>query len=867
MRRISHVAAMALLVPGLCSAGEPPADEGIQTAWTVVGWNNLGMHCMDADYSVFSILPPYNTIHAQVIDPSGLLITDPAARGVTVSYQAVADPALSVNRTSAGKTNFWDWVKSLYGADVPVDMGLAGHAMPGASNTPQPMEFDATSGWFVAAGIPITPVDDAFGTNPYPLMHLVAKDAAGNVLATTDIVLPVSTEMDCRACHSSGSSPAARPARGWAWDPDGRRDDRLNILLVHDDRQLGDALYATTLAAAGYSSRGLFATVTSDATPVLCAKCHPSEALPGTGQPGVAPLTAAVHARHGGVVDPTNGLTLDSSKNRSACYRCHPGSTTRCLRGAMGSAVAADGSLAIQCQECHGSMGAVGSSTRTGWLEEPNCQNCHTGTATSNNGQIRYANAFTAPGLPRLAVNDTFATNPDTPATGLSLYRFSFGHGGLACESCHGSTHAEFPAAHGNDNVQSQNLQGYPGMLVECESCHAIAPTTVDLGPHGMHPVGQQWVIDHHDAVHDNPVPCRACHGFDYRGTVLSHAQGPRSYSTPYGIKTFWKGFEVGCYTCHLGPDESSPNPNRAPVASNGSATTTAGTSVSVGLVATDPDHNPLTLRIVNQPLQGTVALAGTVAVYFSDASFTGADSFTFAASDGATDSNLATVSLTVGVPACTLSCAGSVPAAAAVGASVGFSGSATATGCGMPVAYEWSFGDGSWPSTSQNPSHAYLSSDTFRWTMTTRAGGVICTDTGTLRTIGAAPLLVPYLLQPLRVRTSNHGRDLTVTWDANNCPSGGYHLLYGFGSGLASWNVAGAVCGIGNSGSTLWASTPDPATDPSRLLWFLLVGDDGSSLEGSWGVTSSGSERGGAESSGRCGLGLKDTSGYCAAP
>ena len=30
----------------------------------ILGWNNLGMHCMDSDYSVFSVLPPYNTIEA-----------------------------------------------------------------------------------------------------------------------------------------------------------------------------------------------------------------------------------------------------------------------------------------------------------------------------------------------------------------------------------------------------------------------------------------------------------------------------------------------------------------------------------------------------------------------------------------------------------------------------------------------------------------------------------------------------------------------------------------------------------------------------------------------------------------------------------
>ncbi len=867
MCRVIHVATISLLALGLSAAVAPAADTAVQTAWTLVGWNNLGMHCMDADFSVFSILPPYNTIHAQLIDPSGLLVTNPAGRGITVSYQAVADPALSINRTSAGKTNFWDWVKPLFGAEVAVDMGLAGHAMPGTSNALQPMDFDGASGWFIAAGIPITPVDDALNANPYPLMHLVAKDTAGNVLATTDIVLPVSAEMDCRACHSSGSAPAARPTQGWVWNTDSQRDYRLNILLVHDDRQLGDALYATTLAAAGYSTRGLYTTATSGRTPVLCAKCHLSEALPGTGQPGVKPLTEAVHAQHGGVVDPTNGLSLNSSSNRSACYRCHPGSTTKCLRGAMGSAVAADGSLSIQCQGCHGSMSDVGSPTRTGWLEEPNCQNCHTGTATSNNGQIRYVSAFTAPGVPRIAVNGTFATNANAPAPGLSLYRFSFGHGALACESCHGSTHAEFPASHGNDNIQSQNLQGHAGVLVECESCHATAPATANLGPHGMHPVGQQWVIDHHDAVNDNPAPCQACHGTDYRGTVLSYAQATRSFSTPFGVKTFWNGFKVGCYDCHLGPDESNPNPNRAPVASSASAATTSGTSVSVSLVATDPDHNPLTLRIVSQPLHGTVALASTVAVYFPDASFVGADSFTFAANDGATDSNLATISLTVGVSPCTLTCSGTAPAAATVGSPAGFVGSATATGCGAPVNFEWIFGDGSSPATAQSPSHAYLSSDTFRWTMTARAGGATCTDTGTLRATAATPLLVPYLLQPIRVATSNRGRDLTVSWDRSNCPSSGYHIIYGFGSGLPIWTVAGGVCAIGNSGSALWVSTPDPGADPKRLLWFLVAGDDGTSTEGSWGVTSAGAERGGAASSGVCGLSFKDTSGYCAAP
>ena len=69
----------------------------------LLGWNNLGMHCMDSDYSVFSILPPYNTIEAQLI-VNGKLVK--AGSGYSVTYQAVADPTGSINTTAMGKGNY-----------------------------------------------------------------------------------------------------------------------------------------------------------------------------------------------------------------------------------------------------------------------------------------------------------------------------------------------------------------------------------------------------------------------------------------------------------------------------------------------------------------------------------------------------------------------------------------------------------------------------------------------------------------------------------------------------------------------------------------------------------------------------------------
>jgi hypothetical protein len=34
-------------------------------ASTVLAFNDLGMHCMDREFSVFSILPPFNVVHSQ----------------------------------------------------------------------------------------------------------------------------------------------------------------------------------------------------------------------------------------------------------------------------------------------------------------------------------------------------------------------------------------------------------------------------------------------------------------------------------------------------------------------------------------------------------------------------------------------------------------------------------------------------------------------------------------------------------------------------------------------------------------------------------------------------------------------------------
>jgi hypothetical protein len=90
---------------------------------------------------------------------------------------------------------------------------------------------------------------------------------------------------------------------------------------------------------------------------------------------------------------------------------------------------------------------------------------------------------------------------------------------------------------------------------------------------------------------------------------------------------------------------------NHAPVAVDQDVVTVEGTSVAITLEAVDADGDVVTFAIDVPPVSGVLidfdATAGTV-TYVPDTGFTGTDAFTFYASDGAYDSNLAVVSVAV---------------------------------------------------------------------------------------------------------------------------------------------------------------------------------------------------------------------------
>jgi hypothetical protein len=393
---------------------------------------------------------------------------------------------------------------------------------------------------------------------------------------------------------------------------------KINILRLHDARHGTDldAQRFVTCANCHYS-------------PALdLAQLGPNDDN-GKEQTRHVSMSRAMHGFHGGLRDdrdndpdgffvdlfppmpPPGGRTLDEQDKilGETCYNCHPGKRTKCLRGAMETG-------GMVCQDCHGQSTQVGndftaafpqqpgsslSQLRVPWAEEPRCQSCHVGDVlqvrslmASGSLDDTAINTMDKSGNPDgLRLELSYALTEHTAnggderlnlldfpasrfASNLPLYRLSGGddgsgkgHGGLSCEGCHGSTHAIWPNANpwANDNKTAMDLQGHVGTVIECGTCHEGDLGNTLAGPHGMHPVGGTRFADggHEYLAKSNKDACRACHGMNGEGTVLSRAATDRSFIIeeckkgtlcPNGeLKNFTvslrHGEPVTCVMCH----------------------------------------------------------------------------------------------------------------------------------------------------------------------------------------------------------------------------------------------------------------------------------------------------------------------------
>jgi hypothetical protein len=368
--------------------GNKPAD------YVLIGWSDLGMHCLSPRYQEMCILPPYNTVRAIVIRKGvkPQLVT----QGIKIRY------SLDGNQTVEGKTDFWTYVNALFGKQPGIGVGLTGNRLSGS--------MTVLGDCFEASGIPALPYNDAMKWDPYQHATLIASGR--DILQTTKIVVPVSDEMDCQKCHASGGVGAP-----------GIHTPTLegNILTLHDLRE------GTNLM----SQR-----------PVLCAKCHSDNALGATGMPGVPSMSHAMHVKHASVAQ------------QPKCQDCHPGAKTQCNRSRLED-MGPEGTDP-KCDNCHGDLNKVAETLRNGrrpWIDEPTCAECH-GSAYST-GTDLYRNARGHGGVYCVAChNSPHAWLPsrraDDNLQAMTLQGNNHAIGYRACNVCHTDGRTGEKPPHGN---------------------------------------------------------------------------------------------------------------------------------------------------------------------------------------------------------------------------------------------------------------------------------------------------------------------------------------------------------------------------------------------------------------------------------
>ncbi len=428
-----------------------PSFDDEKDEYVLLAWNDLGMHCITDSDKYFSILPPGNTIYAQLIRRGEL--PEVVLEGVDLSYKV--EPGFE---RPSGHVPFWKFAESLFGRAIQPDTGLAGKGMSGSMN------FREAHSVFTAELIPVVPYGADGSYNPYPLFTIEAQDKnTGKLLAKTRCVAPASTQLGCKTCH--GGSWRIKGVAGLS------NETAMDILSVHDRMSTTNLLESAV--------RGKL---------MLCQTCHADPAINAEGKPGVLNFSAAMHGLH------ANYLTGRGDEACNSCHPSHPNGRSRCFRGVHAG-------MGLTCISCHGTLedhalslllkeqeaGKPGAERlmrhlkprlvdrkedikpRTPWMNEPDCLNCHVDFEAPEKG----ASGF-----------NQWTKGPE------DLYRLRADEAGILCQGCHGNTHAVYPAQnpYGKDRDVIQPMQyqknPYPiGANKNCRVCH-----TVDMEDEMHHP-------------------------------------------------------------------------------------------------------------------------------------------------------------------------------------------------------------------------------------------------------------------------------------------------------------------------------------------------------------------------------------------
>ncbi|MEZ5502059.1 MAG: hypothetical protein R3E50_05150 [Halioglobus sp.] len=282
--------------------------------------------------------------------------------------------------------------------------------------------------WFEAAGIPMSPFDDRGRQNPFPLVRVEAS-AAGTVLSTSDVVLPVSSETSCTNCHSNPADmPGARstapaeqllaaglPVANKTADPlhaAGSVPEAvsleyaadINILRLHDLKHgtayvdpvdngggvVHQADPCFPMQGANGSASCLLNRALEQHQPVVCQSCHYTPALdlaqvgPVAGPPGSAANgrnqlvhetnSRVMHNHHGSLTNlfpaipaPLQNPVTGAITNQAQRTAALENNCYQCHPGKETKCLrGAMFNAGILCSDCHGTMAQIGADFSAG---------------------------------------------------------------------------------------------------------------------------------------------------------------------------------------------------------------------------------------------------------------------------------------------------------------------------------------------------------------------------------------------------------------------------------------------------------------------------------------------------------------------
>lgn len=423
---------------------DPSKDE-----YVLLGWTGRGMRIISDNNRFFGLSNPGTTIYAQLIKRGET--PEIVTGNIDLTYRIEEG-----FETPSSQIDFWKYSKALHGRRINENEGLSGNKPAGK------MDYNENIMAYSAADIPVVPYRKDGSYIPFPIMYIEAKDAqTGQILCSTGISVPASTEMGCRNCH--GGNWAKKGVTGLS---DGTA---LDIIKVHDR-----------------SNRTNLEELAQRGNPQMCSKCHSRDQAGPDIKTKHLNLSASIHGFHANYI---------SKNDPDPCSNCHPSSGfSKSYRGIHSN-------IGLDCSNCHGKMEDHALSLlvseknegksaaerlikhlrpryadtvkqiepRKAWINQPDCLNCH----------IDFNPPETDQSPPNVWTKDK-----------KSLYSSRSDEVGIMCPACHGITHAEYPATNisgdGRDNIQPLMYQKnrYPiGANKNCSICH-----TVDMKEEIHHP-------------------------------------------------------------------------------------------------------------------------------------------------------------------------------------------------------------------------------------------------------------------------------------------------------------------------------------------------------------------------------------------